>query len=134
MPEIEDSAQGAKSAPLPTEPVHHTNRPAIIARRSVVAAGAVFVLMFLFFWGPFYLVGAEGQLFLYPLALPIIPLLAAAGIVAVVFGNRGLQLSRELAGVGRGDSVAGIAGGFLLVCLPLPTLWFGGTPPYSGLF
>jgi hypothetical protein len=91
-------------------------------------AYAAFFVIFSALWAPVYLAGADGILFLFPLALvALVPVLVLA-LGATVTGA--IAWSSDRARIQRASPVAilGAVSGLVLLVLALPVLWFGISP------
>jgi hypothetical protein len=115
--------------------VHHpavTDHAAIISRSrgsSAIPSVAIVVSLVglivavsvvLAMWLPYYIVGSEGQLFLFPLALVV-------GALAMLMGAAGCILGVVAAVRGRPRAVGALAAvvGLIVVLGTLPAIWFG---------
>ncbi|MFP7833548.1 hypothetical protein [Marisediminicola sp. LYQ134] len=123
-----------------TQPIHQENRSlervvrtrtlnrnAAIAERVGYTGAGFFALLFALVWVPYYLFKFPTQ-DLFPLWLPIVLVVWAIALTAVVFGAIGLRRASGLANAGRGSAIRGIFSGGVLLVLALPVLWFGGAP------
>lgn len=90
------------------------------ARRLLIGGLIAWAVTYAAMWLPVFLTGSQASLFLYPIALGVVFLLAVAAVVAIV-----LAIASR-ATVGRKAVLIFL--GILLVLIPLPTVWFGRLP------
>lgn len=102
------------------------NRSAVTAERVAVVGVGVFVLLFAAVWVPYYFFDFATQ-FLFPVWAPLVLVVWAFALTAIVFGVIGAHGASGLGGDGRGSAWRGIATGVILLVLALPVLWFGGS-------
>jgi hypothetical protein len=118
---------------LPLSP--STVRPArnsarTLAQVSVVTSACAFLIfatVFVILWGPVYLTGSEGNLFLYPLAFVALVPMFLLGLSGIVTGAIALTIPSATQRSSRLSRI-GVAIGALLVILAVPVLWFGNAP------
>jgi hypothetical protein len=87
----------------------------------------IFATVFIILWGPVYLTGSEGNLFLYPVALLALVPMFLLGLAGIVTGATALSIPSATKRSPRLATV-GLAIGVLLVILAVPVLWFGNAP------
>jgi hypothetical protein len=101
-----------------------------LAQVSVVTTACallIFATVFVILWGPVYLTGSEGNLFLYPLAFVALVPMFLLGLSGIVTGTIALYIPSATQRSSRLSRI-GLAIGVLLVILAVPVLWFGNAP------
>jgi hypothetical protein len=101
-----------------------------LAQVSVVTTACallIFATVFVVLWGPVYLTGSEGSLFLYPVALLALVPMFLLGLAGIVTGAVALSIPSATKRSPRLATV-GLATGALLLILAVPVLWFGNAP------
>lgn len=100
------------------------------ARIALICAGigwAVLGAAFAVIWGPIYVEDGGARLALYPLVLPMIPIVGALGAAAIIAGAISLTAGRERRRA-QPTAISGLVAGAVLVPTAFPVLWFGNLP------
>jgi hypothetical protein len=87
----------------------------------LVVAAVTWLLTFVGLWGPYYLFGAEGQLYLYPLALIVEAAVEVVAVIALALAI--VAAARRVIGPAQATIV--IAGAVALIVLGPVLLFFG---------
>jgi hypothetical protein len=87
----------------------------------------IFLITFGAMWGPFYFMGSEGQLFLFPIALLLTLVVGASAIVGLTFAVMAISKAPPRSRAVRTATAWAVLSG-VLVILPLPAVWFGNAP------
>ncbi len=102
----------------------------MLSRISYISLGvgaAIFLITYLVFWLPFFVAGAAGQLFLYPLLIIILPMIGIACVLSIVFAGLALSDRRRTLSSSRAARplITTIVLAAVLFLGAGPIIWFG---------